>query len=175
MLKLLDRSSEHWLREFFVVNPSKTVPENDFTNAYETMTITHFEHLGPVTVRPRTNNDIMNAVPAETDRRLGSNMNPSMTTRYNAALQATMHIAVVSPEELVDAILNSEDVRDLRVEVPIDGGKPKEKGKPKETRVVNVFQQFSEEYDAWCADRINQASEKKSGLEKTESGTESAS
>ncbi|MBT9316292.1 hypothetical protein [Leptothoe spongobia] len=148
------------------------MPDNNecLNNSHETMTITHFEHLGSVTVRPRTNNDIMNAVPAETDRRLGNNMNPSMTTRYNAALQATMHIAVVSPPGLVDIILNSEDVRDLRVEVPID-----DSGDAKDTRVVNVFQQFSEEYDAWCADRISQASEKKSGQEMTESGTESVS
>ena len=136
-------------------------PNEFLTNAYETMTITHFEHLGTVTVRPRTNNDIMNAVPAVTDRRLGSNMNPSVVSRYNASLQAVMEVAVVEPEGLVDIILNSENARDLRIKV--------------DEKMVNVFQQFSEEYDAWCADRISQASEKKSGLEKTASGTESAS
>ena len=139
--------------------------QQDQTQAYGVIVITHFEHLGEITVRPRTNRDIMNTIPTLTDQRLVGNMNPSMTSRYNAALEAAMDLAVVQPEGIVDIILDSENPRDLRVEV----------GKGKNKKQINVFQQFSEEYEQWIADMINQASEKKSGPETMESGNESAS
>ncbi|MEO0376206.1 MAG: hypothetical protein AAF329_16605 [Cyanobacteria bacterium P01_A01_bin.17] len=132
----------------------------------ETMTITHFEHLGELIVRPRTNRDVMITIPAVTDRRLTWNMTPSLQSRYNASLLAVMEVAVVEPAGIVDIILDSLNPQDLRTEVTAEDGT---------TRTINVFQTFSDEYEEWIAFQIDEASGKKSGTEMTESGTESVS
>jgi hypothetical protein len=132
------------------------------------MTITHFEHLGPVTVRVRTNRDIMMTIPSLTDKYLGDNMAPSVASRYAASLQATMAAFVVEPKSLVDRILDSADIRDLQVEAKSDED-------PAAKQLINVFQQFSKEYEEWIASRIEDASQKKSGAEITKTGKEPAS
>lgn len=135
------------------------------------MKITHFEHLGPITVRVRTNRDIMQTIPSLTDRYLGDNMAPSVSSRYSASLQATMAALVVEPKGLVDRILDSTDIRDLQIETETDDPESKEPAK----RLVNVFQQFNDEYEDWISSRIEEASQKKSGAVTTEPGTEPAS
>ena len=137
------------------------------------MTITHFDHLGPVTVRVRTNRDIMLTIPSLTDQYLGDNMAPSVASRYAASLQATMAALVVEPKGLVDQILDSTNIRDLQVEVEIEADNTKTKQPTKQ--LINVFQQFNNEYEEWISSRIEEASQKKSGVVTTEPGTEPVS
>ena len=116
------------------------------------MTVTDFEHLGAVTVRPRTLRDGMITIPSIQDAELGDNMAPSEQTRYNALLIAIARAAIVEPTDFVDNLLESTDIKDF-----------------------GFLGAFAKEYTEWVDGRLDEAREKKSGKEKLVAGNESAS
>lgn len=141
------------------------------TSELATLVVDGFEHLGPITVRPRTVGDTMLKIPGLVDQLLGSNMNPSAQSRYNALMIAIAQHAIVYPDDLVDRVLASNDPRDLQAELPVEEPKP---GGPKTFR-TSFFEQFAKEYGDWCEGKVEEARLGNSGKGSKGTGKKSAS
>lgn len=141
------------------------LPEKGQVQETASMTIPHFEDLGPLVVRPRTVRDGQIVIPSLVDRILADNLTPSQRTVFNAQLVALMQTVVVSPPGIVDQILNSDE--DYLNRPTGEGG---------EAKSHSVFVSFASEYGKWMAQRAEEAREKKSGTTAVkEDGKESAS
>lgn len=113
------------------------------------LTVPKFEHWGVLIVRPRTQHDSLMGIPNLADKLLGDNFQPSQGTAFNAKLIALARTVIVSPVNIVERILRSEDEEDL-----------------------NFFMAFGIEYKRWMDHRAAEIKAKKSGMT---TGNESAS
>lgn len=104
------------------------------------MVVKGFESWGVVIVKPRTNRDSMLTIPSLIDRILDGNMTPSQNTTFNAQLIALARTVIVSPVDIVDRILESQNDDDLK-----------------------FFMAFATEYAEWMNERAKEAKAKKSG------------
>lgn len=145
---------------------SPDLPKLPPTVQTTSLTVPHFEDIGVLVVRPRTNADIMIGIPNLVDEILGGNLEPSPNTLFNANLIALMRTVVVAPVGFVSRILDDSDGDYLGRAVEVDG----------KTDRKNLFFEFYQEYNAWMQNRIAEVKAKKSGQAiATEAGIESSS
>lgn len=104
------------------------------------LTVTGYEDLGVLIVRPRTLRDQMLTIPNRVDVLLGRNMDPSQSTTINASMIALAETLIVQPPGFVEKLLESASDDDL-----------------------GFFQAFAIEYVAWMDSRSEGASKKKRG------------
>lgn len=132
-----------------------------------TMTVDGFEHLGVITVRPRTNMASAYVIPALQEKEIATAMRLMQEidpegfsaandmgdqTRFNSLVVAVARYAIVEPKDVVDRILDSSDPKDF-----------------------GFFVQFAQEYGAWMDSQTEEAQGKKSGTAPKASGKKSAS
>ena len=126
-----------------------------------TMTVTGFERLGTLVVRPRTFNDSMFLIPAYQDRFINralaeagiAGVDAGDQLRYNALVVAIAQAVIVEPVGFVDQLLTSTNSEDFQ-----------------------FFGKFAEEYSAWLDQQVEDAQAKKSGtVATTDGGKKSAS
>lgn len=132
----------------------KLPPPEKIKSAIAAMTVDGYEHFGVLLVKPLTQRDQVIGIPSLMDKELAAtdNLNPGAASYRGAQVLAYARAAIVSPPDLVDEILDSEDPRD-----------------------ANFFFAFNQQHNAWQLDLTKEAAEKKSGPATKATGSESAS
>ncbi|MCD8487891.1 MAG: hypothetical protein LRZ84_14435 [Desertifilum sp.] len=116
------------------------LPSRDVIQNTTSILIPEWEHLGAILIRPQTLNDAMLVIPSLVDKLLGTNLEPSRNTVFNASVIALAQTVIVSPPNLVEDILSSNDPRDL-----------------------NFFIAFASEYKRWTDVQLEESKLKKFG------------
>lgn len=116
--------------------PSREV----MVNATTSFIIPGWEHLGAIIIRPQNLQDVMINVPSLVDKLLGSNLEPSRNSVFNASVIALAKTVIVSPPNFVEDILTSNDPQDL-----------------------NFFIVFAQEYKRWADIQLAESKLKKFG------------
>lgn len=139
------------LAEAYGYYKAPKIPGGSGVNS-EPFVVEGYEHLGTLSIRPINQRDEMINIPCLIDEYLKDRSNVGTSAYGNAYVLALAQVAIVAPEGLVEALLDSEDPRD-----------------------AGFFRAFGVQYRKWQESRAKAAIEKKSGTAPSVNGKDSAS